>query len=201
MHKKTLAKVASISALLVCPALALAAEAEHGGKPNLFDADIGNFIFTLIIFGAVVYILGKYAWRPVLNVLNEREASIRTALETAQRERQQAEQLLKDYQVQLERARQEATAIVEEGRRDAENVRQRLLEEARRESADMTERARREIKLATDTAAKELYDLTADLATQIAGKVVAKTLSAEDHKRLVEESLAAIRAEGRAKLN
>lgn len=201
MPTTTLARFVSLSALLVCPALAAAADAAHGGKPNLFDADIGNFIFTLIIFGAVVYILGKYAWRPVLNVLNEREASIRSALETAQHERHQAEQLLKDYQAQLERARQEATAIVEEGRRDAEHVRQRLLEEARRESAELTERARREIQLATDTAAKELYDLTADLATQIAGKVVAKTLSAEDHKRLVEESLAAIRAEGRAKLN
>jgi F-type H+-transporting ATPase subunit b len=97
--------------------------------------------------------------------------------------------LLADYRAQLDRARQEATALVEEGRRDGNVVRQRIQEETKREAAEMLERARREIKLATDTAVKEIYDQTAELAVQVAGRIIQKELSAGDHQELVAESL------------
>lgn len=175
---------------------ALAAEGAHGEETNIFNADIGNFIFTLIIFGLVIWILGRAAWRPVLNVLHERERTIREALESAQHEREQAGRLLAEYQRQLERAQQEATATVEEGRRDAEAVRQRILEDARRETGEMTQRARREIQLAKDTALKEIYDRAAELSAETAARVLRRTLTTDEHHRLVQESLAEIRGAG-----
>lgn len=183
--------------ILTAPALA----AEHGDETNIFNADIGNFIFTLIIFGLVIVVLGKFAWRPLLKVLHERERSIRESLESARDERERAEKLLADYKAQLDQARVEATAIVEEGRRDADVVRRRILEEGREQGAELLERARREIQLATDTAIKELYDQTADLSVKVAAGIIRKELSPEDHQQLVAESLDEMKKSGKVGLN
>lgn len=177
-------------------AVALGAEEAHTEAP-LIDihsgAIIGNALVTLVIFALVIVILGRFAWRPLLNVLKEREDTIRRSLETAQQEREQAERLLADYQRQLDEARQEATKIVDEGRRDAEALQRRLHDEAVAQAQQLTERARREIRLATDTAVKELYDRTAEVAVQVAGQILNKEISVEQHRQLVADSLAQMR--------
>ena len=175
--------------------------AEHGDETNIFNADIGNFVFTLIIFGTLLFILGKFAWKPLLNVLNEREKLLRESLERAQQQRRDAEKLLADYQAQLAKARDEATAIVAEGRRDAEVLRRKLQEQARQEADEVLARARREIQLATDSARKLLHDEVADLAVRVAGRVLRKELSPADHRALVAESLKEMQAGGEMKLN
>ncbi|MEW6198788.1 MAG: F0F1 ATP synthase subunit B [Planctomycetota bacterium] len=180
------------------PALAAA---DHGDETNIFNADIGNFVFTLIIFGALIFILGRFAWKPLLNVLNEREKLLRESLERAQQQRREAEKLLADYQAQLAKARDEATAIVAEGRRDAEVLRRKLHEQARQEADEVLARARREIQLATDSARKLLHDEVADLAVQVAGRVLRKELSPADHRALVAESLKAMQAGEKPRLN
>jgi len=180
---------------------AAACGAEHGEQPNIFNADIGNFVFTLIIFSVVVAVLGRFAWKPLLNVLNERERLVRDSLERARQERVEAEKRLAEYQAQLERARQEASAIVAEGRRDAEVVRRKLQEQARKEAEEMLARARREIQLAADSARKVLHDEVAELAVELAGRVLRRQLSAADHRALVAESLKEMQAGGETKLN
>lgn len=193
----------AVTALLTAPALA--ADDAHGGDPELIRTDIGaiigNVIVTLVVFIAVIAILGKFAWPVVLNVLNERERTIRESLESAKRERESAEQLLAEYRKQLDRARAEAAGIVEQGRQDAEAARQRILDEARAETQDMTQRAKREIALATDAAVKELYDQTAELSVQIASRVIGKELATDDHRRLIDEAINEIRESGKARLN
>jgi F-type H+-transporting ATPase subunit b len=171
-----------------------ALDAHAGEKPSVFAGGIGNAIITLIIFGVVVYVLGKKAWPPLLKTLNEREDAIRTSLENARREREEAEKLLAKYKQQIDEARAEATAIVEEGRRDATEVRRRMQEEARKDADEMLARAKREIRLATDTAIKDLHDQTAELAVQVAGGIIRKELRADDHKGLVTESLERMKA-------
>lgn len=173
---------------------ALAAEAEHGGEaPSLFAGDLGNSFWTLLIFVLVLVVLGKFAWGPILNTLQARETFIREALETAKREREEAEARLREYEARLAQARAEASAIVEEGRRDAVVVKQRIEEDARAEADKMIERAKREIQIATETATKELYQLSARLATDMAGKVIGRELTPQDHERLIAESLDGLR--------
>lgn len=172
---------------------------EHGG--NIFAGGLGNVVWTTIIFLIVVAVLGSKAWPPLLKVLKEREDSIRESLETARREREASEKLLKQYQQQLDEAGRKATAIVDEGRRDAEEVRRRIQEEARKEAEETLARAKREIQLATDAAIKELYDQTAALAIQAASNIVRRQLSVDDHNRLVSEALDQIRAGGKARMN
>jgi F-type H+-transporting ATPase subunit b len=167
---------------------ALAAEAEHEA-PSLFAGDLGNSFWTLLIFVVVLVVLGKFAWGPILNTLQTRENFIREALEKAKREREEAEERLREYEARLAGARAEASAIVDEGRRDAEVVKRRIEEDAKHQADLMIERAKREIQIATDTATKELYTLAARLATDMAGRILGREITAADHERLIAESL------------
>lgn len=182
------ASVAILGVLLASPVLA----SEGGGESNIFAGDFGNVLWTLVVFGLVVFVLGKFAWGPLLGVLEEREKLIRSSLEQARDDRKAAEARLKEYEQRLVDARSEATALVEEGRRDAEVLRARVEKEAREEADKTVERARREIELAREAAIRELFDVTGALATNIAGKVVGRELKAEDHKRLIEEAIGEI---------
>jgi F-type H+-transporting ATPase subunit b len=182
-----------VSMVLAAPALA--AEAEQGASANNpFAGDFGNALWTLVIFGLVLFVLGKFAWGPILNTLQARETFIRESLETAKRDRDEAEARLREYEERLAQARAEATAIVEEGRRDAVVVKQRIEEDAQLEADKRLERAKREIQIATETATKELYLLSARLATDMAGKMIGRELTPQDHERLIAESLDGVNA-------
>lgn len=183
------ASIFLVSLALAIPALA--AEAEHGGgeASSPFAGDFGNALWTLVIFGLVVFVLGKFAWGPILSALQARETFIREALETAKRDRDEAELRRKEYEDRLAQARAEASAIVDEGRRDAAAVKHRIEEDARAEADKMIERAKREIQIATESATKELYQLSTRLATDMAGRVIGRELTPQDHERLIAEAL------------
>ena len=83
----------------------------------------------------------------------------------------------------------DALCIVEEGRRDGEVVKRKIEADARREADDIIERAKREVGLARDNAVKELYDLTARLATHAASRIIGQEIDAAGHERLINESI------------
>lgn len=180
-----------VAAMLLAAASAGALVEEHGAPtdPSLFAGDVGNALWTLVIFLVVVFVLGKFAWGPLLGALQRREQFIRDALADAKRDREEAEARLAEYERRLAEARAEASGIVDEGRRDAEVVKGRIEREAREEADRMIERARREIELAKTAAIKELYGKTAEMATEIATKVVRREISAADHQKLIAEAL------------
>lgn len=175
-----------IGAVALVAAPALAAE---GGGGNVFAGDIGNAIWTLVVFVLVIVVLGKFAWGPLLKSLQDRETFIRESLEAAKRDREAAEARLAEYEEKLNAARAEATDIVTEGRRDAEAVKQRIDEETRAEAKAMLDRAKREIDLAKQSAMSELYTAGATMATDMASRIIRKELSAADRERLIAESI------------
>lgn len=190
----------------VAPAGEPAAHAAAGGhdeeqKPALLQFDPGAMIWSILVFALLMLLLRATAWKPILRVLQQREEFITGSIAEAKLQREQAERLLAEYQVQLDKARQEASAIVAEGRRDAEAVRQHIREDAQKEGDQMITRARREIQLAADTARKELHDEVSELAVRVAARIIRKELSSADHKNLVAESLQEMRTRGKAKLN
>lgn len=172
----------------VAPVLSWAS-AEAGESVNIFAGDLGNVLWTLVIFGGVLFVLGKYVWGLILGNLQQREDFIRDSLEKAKQDRDAAEARLKEYEERLSTARAEATAIVEEGRRDAEVLRERIEKEAQAEAGLMLERAKREIAIAKETAVKELYTVSGGLAIDIASRIVARELKEPDHRRLIEDSI------------
>ena len=183
--------IAVAACLVALPAMAAA----EGGSDNIFAGDLGNMIWTLVIFVLVLVVLGKFAWGPILEQLQKRESFIRDSLEEAKQDREAAEETLKKYEVKLAEARSEATTIVDEGRRAGEEVRQRVEADAKAEAAKIVERARHEIDLAKESALNEIYGLAGKLSTEVAAKVIRKELSPEDHDRLIREATDKIRAE------
>lgn len=167
----------------------MASAAESGESPGLFSGDLGNVIWTLLTFLAVVFVLGRYAWKPILSALQKREEFIRASLQQAKEDREKAEAQLQEHARRLDQAREEASAIVDEGRRSAEVVRRKIEGQARQEAEALLERAKREIGTARDSAVKDLYALTAQLSTEVAARVIRAELDEKAHERLIEESI------------
>ena len=170
----------------------MAAAAESGGESNVFAGDLGNAVWTLVIFVAVVLVLGKFAWGPLLDTLQKREEFIRDSLQKAKADREEAKTQLAEYTRQVRESRAQATAIVEEGRRDAEELKRKIEEDGRAEAERLVERARREIDLAKQTALKEIYEGGARFATLAAAKVIGREVAQADHERLIAESIASL---------
>ena len=182
--------ITALAVLCVLPALASPSGDEEGSGNNIFAGDLGNVVWTLLIFGLLLLVLYRYAWGPLLDTLQQREGFIRESLESAKADRDAAEERLREYEARLNEARAAATEIVEEGRRDAEVLRHRIEEDARAETEKMIDRAHREIRIARETAVKELYELSGRLATEIAGKIVSRELDPAEHQRLIRQSIA-----------
>lgn len=186
-------RVAAIAAIAATVAIAVGAAspvfASEGGEENIFSGNLGNAVWTLLVFGAVLFVLGKYAWGPLLDALQKREQFIHDSLAEAKQDREEAEKRLEEHTRQLNAARAEATEIVEEGRRDAQVVKARIEEEALEESRKTLDRAKREIELAKQMAIKELYTSSATLATEMASRILRKELSAAEKDKLVARSL------------
>ncbi len=166
--------------------------ASGGGEaePSLFAGDLGNAFWTLLIFLLLLGMLTKWVWPQILKGLQHREDFIRESLSAAKSEREEAQKLLEKHAEMIKDAQRQATAIVDEGRRDAEEVKKRVVAEAKTEGDKAIARAKREIELARDDAVKQLHDQAVMLATNIAGKIVQKELTPSDYKRLMNEALA-----------
>ena len=167
-----------------------AAEAAEGAASGPFAGDAGNVLWTLVIFGLVVFVLGKFAWGPILRGLQAREDFIRESLEKAQSDRLASEARLREYEERLAASRAEATAIVDEARRDAEVVKRKIEQDGKQEYDKMIERAKREISIATEVATRELYTVSARLSTEMASRVLGREVTAQDQDRLIAESIA-----------
>lgn len=184
-------------AMLALTALPVAAAGE-GGENSIFGGDVGNVVWTLVTFGLVIFVLGKFVWGPLTDMIQQREDLILSSLEQAKSDREAAEAKLQELEQRLNDARGEATAIVEEGRRDADAVRQKIEADAKAEADKMVARAKREIGIARETAVKELYELSGNLAADIAGRIVGRELDAKDHAQLISSALEELQSEGKA---
>jgi F-type H+-transporting ATPase subunit b len=183
-------RVAVFTPVMVLGAgLPAAAAPEGAPQYSLLTIDGMTAVWTIILFLALLAILRAAAWKPIQSVLVEREKFIADSLQQAKLEREKAEKLRRDYEAQLNAARQEASAIVAEGRRDGEVVKRSIEEEARKEADGMIQRARREIQIATESAVMELYGLAGRLATSVASRIIRKELNAQEQRRLVEEAI------------
>lgn len=161
-------------------------EGEHGKDPNLFEPEPSLAIWTLIVFGILLFILGKFAWRPLLDAMHKREHDLEQTLLDAEHARDEAARLLAENQKKIDEATTQMQAILAQGRREAEAVRDDILRKAQEEAQAAQERARRDIENARDLALAELWDRTADMAVAVAGRVLGRELGPDEQRRLVE---------------
>jgi F-type H+-transporting ATPase subunit b len=189
----------SVLALLaVAPGWAWAADPAHGGeeKPNVFQWQLDLGIWTLVVFGLLMFVLGKVAWGPMLQGLHRREQNIQSAIDEAQKTRDEAQNLRVQLEKQLAGAHDKVREIVDEGRRAAQQMHEEMTGKARAEIQTERDRLRREIETAKDQALQELWNQSAQLATLISAKAIRRQLTPDDHRRLVDEALGELRQAG-----
>nr|PZN89609.1 MAG: ATP synthase F0 subunit B [bacterium] len=163
---------------------------EHaGGGGGLFSINPGLMIWTVIIFLALLAVLTKFAWKPILGALEARERRIQDILDAAARDRAEAERLMQEHQRQLAEARQQAQQITAEGRQAAERIRQEMLERARAEQEELLARARQELERERERALEALRRDAVELSLAAAAKLVGKRLDSEDDRRIITEYL------------
>jgi F-type H+-transporting ATPase subunit b len=179
--------------LLTVAMIALAAAplyaAEEGATLSPFAGNVGNALWTLIIFVIVVVVLGKFAWGPVLSLLQEREQFIHKSLSDAKRDREEAEARLRDYASKLQSAQAEAVGIIDAARKDAERLREELRTKARTEADTMIRNAERQIELQTSRALQQIRQEAVDLSVNIASKLLQRNITKEDNEKLIADAL------------
>jgi F-type H+-transporting ATPase subunit b len=171
-----------------------AGEAAHAA-PSLFSVEPGLLIWTIVTFLVVLVVLRLTAWGPMMKALAERESRISGAIADADRIKAEAESLLARYETLLDKAKDEARGILDEARRDGLVLRDGIRDKAHAEAEEFKARAHREIELAKDGAVKELWDQAAALSTELATRILGRTLDAGDQERLVRELIREMRSE------
>jgi F-type H+-transporting ATPase subunit b len=155
----------------------------------LVQPDPGLFIWTILTFLVLVGLLARFAWRPLMEALDQRQASIAKSLEDAQRARQELERLQRESAQMMASARAEAEAVVSRSRSDAEALREELKQKARAEAAGIVKNAERQIQLETARAVQQIRQEAVDLSVAIASKILRRQVSKEDNEGLIEETL------------
>jgi F-type H+-transporting ATPase subunit b len=182
------ARALALGAVLACPALAGAAE-EGGSSLIEINWTLGVQLVSFLLLLAALY---KLLYRPLLAALEGRSAAIAGQLAEAQAARDAAQQERVAMEERIRAAHAEAQALRERALREAGELRERLSAEARQEAARLVESAQAQVAQDVRRARAELRAEVGALATQIAERLVRKSLTDEDHQRLVREALARI---------
>ncbi|HIE64785.1 MAG: F0F1 ATP synthase subunit B [Nitrospira sp.] len=155
----------------------------------MFEPDPGLMIWTVVSFLLLLALLKQFAYKPILDLMEGREKSIKNAIDDSERGRAEAESLLFEYKKQLEEGRGEVQKMIEEGRAAGEILRKEILSKASEESKDLVKKAQEEIEREKQKALIELQAQVAELSIQVASKMVQNNLSAQDHNKLIEGAL------------
>jgi F-type H+-transporting ATPase subunit b len=168
---------------------ALITAAESKGGSFLVQPGIGLMVWTLIVFVVAMLLLRKYAWPQITAALDKRQRLIEDSIETAEKTKSEAAELLEEYRERLKDARTQAEEIVARARKAGEVHERESTEAARVKREELMEQARRDIEAETRRAIQEIRSEVADLTVLATEKVTRKTLTAEDQERLVQEAL------------
>lgn len=146
-------------------------------------------VTTLVVFLIAFGFLYVKVWPKIIKALDDRERKIREDIESAETAREQAKAALAAYEEELAGAREEAGKIIAKAKVDAKAVAEQLRTRNETELTEMRDRATREIETAKRIALTELHGEAANLAAEIAGKILQRQITPQDQQRLIDESL------------
>ena len=187
--------MAVASSVLALAASAAPACASEGSPASGIVGDLGQFLATMLVFVALLMILGRWAWKPLVAQLRAREQGIADTIAKAQQREKEAHELMEQYRQRLEQAQAEAKEMMAQSRKDASSDREQLLAAAREEAHKTVAQATQEIDQAKHDALRDLYEKTSHLAADIAGRLIRRKLTPQDHAQLVSQSLDEIRSQ------
>lgn len=155
----------------------------------LVQLDPGLFVWTILTFLLLVFVLAKFAWKPLLKMLQDREDMIRSSLENAEKAKSELERLNEESEAIMAKARSEAQSILADGKAAAEKVKDGIIAKSKEQASKIREDAGNQIQVEKDKAISEIKEEVVNLTLSVAEKLIQKNLSDADNKSLIEESL------------
>ena len=144
-------------------------------------------LLTIINFLILVYILKKLLWGPLTHFLDERGRKVEGAIREAEEKMREAEELRKQGEIALQEARAQARGIVDKAVAAAQEEARRIREEAKRQAEGFLRQAQRELEAQAEQVRRELRREAAELSVLLAGRILKKKLSPEDHEEILRE--------------
>jgi F-type H+-transporting ATPase subunit b len=158
----------------------------------LIQVTPGLMIWTIVCFLVVLFVLKRYAFGPVQQMIDTRRAAIQSAIDEADASRAEARALLEEHKKLIGQAKTESEEILADARRVADAQRERVKEETEEDRQRRLEETRRQIEQATQQALGQIRDEVGKLSLLAAEKITRKTLTGDDQRRLIDEALAEI---------
>jgi F-type H+-transporting ATPase subunit b len=158
----------------------------------LISVTPGLMIWTIVCFGITFFVLRKYAFGPIQQMIDTRRERIEQAIAEADRAREEARHLLEEHRKLIGQAKSESEEILSEARRIADSQRERVREETEEDRQRRLEETRRQIEQATHQALGQIREEIGRLSLLAAEKVTRKSLTEADQRRLIDEALADI---------
>lgn len=146
-----------------------------------------DMVIMLIFFILLMYLVSKFAWGPVMNMMQKREEYVAGEIEAAEKSRAEAEKASKEAVEQLKQTKQEAQQIIEDAKNAGMKQEQDIVASAKNEAERIKQAAQEEIQNEKEKAIQALQDQVASLSVLIASKVIEKEISAQDQDKLIEE--------------
>ena len=166
--------------------------AAEGGGGGFLDINSTLLWGTLVLFALFAFVLGKFAWGPLLGIIEEREKSVKSAVDDAHKANQEAQELLEQHKALVRDAGRERDELIKKAIAEADQVRSDLVAKARSESEQLVERARGQIDREKSSAIQALRAEVADLAVEAAAKIVTSSMSEENQRKLVDDFIAGL---------
>jgi F-type H+-transporting ATPase subunit b len=149
----------------------------------------GTLVAQLLIFLVMLGVLYRFAWGPLLRILNERRTRIQQGVEATERAKQELEAAERERQAKLEEARREAQAMLDRIAKQGEDLRKELEAKAREQAESLIAKARAEIQQEREKAVQDLRSQAADLAVMAAGRIIGESLDAKKHRELIDRAI------------
>lgn len=146
---------------------------------------VGDLLFVSISFLVLMLLVGKFAWKPVAKMMEERRNKITNDLDSAAEARKDANELAAKREQELQNTRAEVTQIVNEARQNGEEQREAIMSKAQSEAKNLKESAQRDAQQARIDALNSARAQVAQLSVDIASKLIGRELSAADHEDLI----------------
>ena len=155
----------------------------------------GDMLYQLFVFIILLVLLRKFAWAPLMNVMKERADHIASEIETAERNRSEAERASREAAEQLQETRQEAQSMIEDAKRAGQQQEEQIIETAREAADRIKQAAQEDIEQEKEKAILALQAQVATLSVQIASKIIEKEINAKDQEELINEYIKGVGAE------
>jgi F-type H+-transporting ATPase subunit b len=158
----------------------------------MINPEPGLAIWTIVTFLILFFVLRKFAFGPIQNMIDKRRDTIEESIRAADQTRRDAERMLAEYRESIAKAKHEAEEIIERAHKVGETTKTEIMVQAKEQAQKEVEDARNQIQRETRKALQEIKDQVADLAILAATKVTAKSMNTEDHLRLVNEAMSEV---------